>query len=192
MRNTYQIPQNIMKSGKVFNGTLDLRNVVEGVILALVGVFICQFIHVQSDKRITLYILICAPLGGAGIIGVKGDPLSVFIRNFFKWLKRRKPYIHNPHGRAYDKRTADIMMEETQLRDVIGGAVDKIKDRFVDNKVYVEGENYQFATDPEWTYLESGNEQENAEEEISKDAEPQETPSLDLHDLMNSSFNTDK
>ena len=151
MKKHFVIPTNFMETGYVFNGMFAIRNVVEGIILGILGFFICKIIPMpDSEIAISYYIMIIFPLFMLGAVGVQGDPLSVFILDFFKWRKRRKPYFYSNHGEAYTQEAADMLLEAPQLRDFIADAIDKTKAKFATEEIdYVEGETFRFAEDPE-------------------------------------------
>lgn len=191
MRKIYRIPENIMKGSKVFNGTIELRNFVEGCILVLLGLFACRFIPVRPDNKISLYILICAPLFLIGIKGIQGDPVSSFVRCFIHWMRNKKPYLRNPHGLAYDKRSSDLMFEDTEWRKALGDFIKSLKKKYTKKKKFIEGKTFRFAEDPEWSYLRDRT-------NLPKDAPVQEQPNgtapiatLDLSDLINAQYDTE-
>ena len=75
--NDFLIPANFEDSGKIM-GFFSTRNVVEAVILALPFAFIvfklCPVI----------------PIGGLALMGIRDDPLSIFVRTWWQWRKNRK------------------------------------------------------------------------------------------------------
>lgn len=151
MKKHFVIPTNFMETGYVFNGMIAIRNAVEGVILGILGFFLCKIIPMpDSEIAISYHIMIIFPLFMLGAVGVQGDPLSVFIFDFFKWRKRRKPYFYSNHGEAYTQEAADMLLEAPQLRDFIADAIDKTKAKFAAEEIdYVEGKTFRFAEDPE-------------------------------------------
>lgn len=175
MAREYHIPVNILQSNKIFNGLIEIRNLIEAVILAIIGFLICKLIPMGTDK-FTLYFCVCMPLGFLGLVGIQGQPLSVFIKSFIHWCRNRKPYIYNPHGKAYDTTYGNLIMNEIQLRDKIGDLVDKLKESMQDNKTYIEGETYRYATDPSWEYMEKATMKQKTEStEPTTDAETTST-----------------
>ena len=155
MKRNYVIPTNFMETGYVMNGAVSIRNAIEGGILALLGFFLCKILPIPSGvDGISYYILICLPLGMVGALGVQGDPLSVFIWDFFKWRKRRKPFFYSGHSEAYTMEAADMLMEAPQFRDYLADTIDKVRRSFAAEEIdYVEGETFRFAEDPEQAAL---------------------------------------
>ena len=198
----YWIPVNVWQSGKIFNGMLEIRNCIDGGLLALVGFLFSSVISdafsMSGTSKITLYFVLCLPLFAVGLIGAQGQSIFSFLGSFFRWARNHKPYLYNPHGKAYDKTYGEIYMAQPQFRDRIGDFVDRLKISMQDDTVYVEGENYRYAEDPLWAYLDKATTQKPpraAQKPTEKDNEPTEESTeeeqmkeqkgaLDLSDLI--------
>lgn len=184
MKNHFIIPTNFMETGYVLNGTVSIRNAIEAGVMALLGILICRVLPLpDGTKAITWYILICGPLGLIGLSGVQGDPLSVFILDFIKWRKRRKPFFYSGHNEAYTQEAADSIMETPQVRDMIAGAVDKLRSRMSSGEVdYVEGKTFEFEVDPEQEALKQAQKELDAkkEEEAARRQEEQKKREAEL------------
>ena len=177
----YWIPVNVWQSGKIFNGMLEIRNCIDGGLLALVGFLFSSVISdafsMSGTSKITLYFVLCLPLFAVGLIGAQGQSIFSFLGSFFRWARNHKPYLYNPHGKAYDKTYGEIYMAQPQFRDRIGDFVDRLKISMQDDTVYVEGENYRYAEDPLWAYLDKATTQKPpraAQKPTEKDNEPTE------------------
>lgn len=198
----YWIPVNVWQSGKIFNGMLEIRNCIDGGLLAFVGFLFSSVISdafsMSGTSKITLYFALCLPLFAVGLIGAQGQSIFSFLGSFFRWARNHKPYLYNPHGKAYDKTYGEIYMAQPQFRDRIGDFVDRLKISMQDDTVYVEGENYRYAEDPLWAYLEKATTQKPpraAQKPTEKDNEPieesteeeqmkEQKGALDLSDLI--------
>ncbi len=198
----YWIPVNVWQSGKIFNGMLEIRNCIDGGLLAFVGFLFSSVISdafsMSGTSKITLYFVLCLPLFAVGLIGAQGQSIFSFLGSFFRWARNHKPYLYNPHGKAYDKTYGEIYMAQPQFRDRIGDFVDRLKISMQDDTVYVEGENYRYAEDPLWAYLDKATTQKPpraAQKPTEKDNEPTEESTeeeqmkeqkgaLDLSDLI--------
>lgn len=198
----YWIPVNVWQSGKIFNGMLEIRNCIDGGLLALVGFLFSSVISdafsMSGTSKITLYFVLCLPLFAVGLIGAQGQSIFSFLGSFFRWARNHKPYLYNPHGKAYDKTYGEIYMAQPQFRDRIGDFVDRLKISMQDDTVYVEGENYRYAEDPLWAYLDKATTQKPpraAQKPTEEDNEPTEESTeeeqmkeqkgaLDLSDLI--------
>ena len=89
-RDVYFIPPNFLTSGRLFGGTIRIRNAIEACILVLLtGIPIIQ-LPFSLTTRIIILCLVPLPLGIFGIIGIEGDALSEFILNWLRWLRNRR------------------------------------------------------------------------------------------------------
>lgn len=151
MDRTYVIPANYLDSGYILNGRFAVRNAIEAIILGIIGFIICSFLPIPHNwDGITYYILIIVPLMMLGAVGVQEGPLSVFLYDAYKWLKKKKPYFYNNHGTAYHVSSAQITIDEPNIRDILIDKLDQVRQTMKAPKIeYVEGENFEFASDPE-------------------------------------------
>lgn len=151
MKKRYYIPMNFMETGYLMNGAIPVRNVVEAVVLFLVGHCVTKLFPLpEGTDAITPYILIVAPFVLIGLSGVQGDPLSIFLVDFFKWRGHRKPYFYSTHNEAYTQEAADKLLDEPQFRDMIADLFDSLRKKMTPKSIdYVEGETFEFASDPE-------------------------------------------
>ena len=164
----YNIPKNYLGGKKYLNGLFPLRNVIEAGVLGLLGVLFCGLFPVKPDGRIPFYILVCGPLVLLGLSGIEGDPVSVYLLGMIRWRRHKQPYFYNAGGSAYAVTAADIMLKTPTMRDYINSAYHSIRKTFEKPKPeYIEGENFQFAQDPEWNILEEADKQVRAESEES-------------------------
>ena len=86
----YYIPSNFEDSGKIM-GVFGIRNVVEAGMFSLPFVFlIFKLVPVSLTMKIILSAVFAIPAGGFALMGINDDPLSVFIRTCFHWLKNRR------------------------------------------------------------------------------------------------------
>lgn len=151
---TYKIPVNFRDPGKTMNGMISTRNIVDALVLALFGALIAFLLPVEGTGAISTYILLMGGFGMFGIIGVKGDPLSVYVADLLKWRNRRKPYLYNTHTGEFSMSAAELMLSEPQLRDMLADTIDSIKNSMTKKMPeYIEGQNFEFAEDPELVAL---------------------------------------
>ena len=84
------IPTNFEDSGKLM-GIFNMRNVIEAGILSLPFVFLTfKLVPVSLTWKIILSAVFAIPIGGFALIGINDDPLTVFVKNWWRWLKNRK------------------------------------------------------------------------------------------------------
>ena len=88
--NDFLIPANFEDSGKIM-GLFSTRNVVEAVILVLPFAFcIFKLVPLSLTWKIILSSVFVIPIGGFALMGIRDDPLSIFVRTWFEWRKNRK------------------------------------------------------------------------------------------------------
>lgn len=84
------IPTNFEDSGKLM-GIFNMRNVIEAGILSLPFVFLTfKLVPVSLTWKIILSAVFAIPIGGFALIGINDDPLTVFVKNWWQWLRNRK------------------------------------------------------------------------------------------------------
>lgn len=88
--NDFLIPANFEDSGKIM-GLFSTRNVVEAVIFVLPFAFcIFKLVPLSLTWKIILSSVFVIPVGGFALMGIRDDPLSIFVRTWFEWRKNRK------------------------------------------------------------------------------------------------------
>lgn len=88
--NDYFIPTNFEDSGKLA-GLFGIRNVVEAGILSLpLAYLIFKLLPMSLTWKIIISAVFVIPVGGFALMGINDDPLSVFAKNLWNWLKNRK------------------------------------------------------------------------------------------------------
>ena len=84
------IPTNFEDSGKLM-GVFNIRNVVEAGVLSLPFAYlIFKLVPVSLTWKIIIASVFVIPIGGFALIGINDDSFTVFVRNFWRWLKNRK------------------------------------------------------------------------------------------------------
>ena len=84
------IPTNFEDSGKLM-GIFNMRNVIEAGMLSLPFVFLTfKLVPVSLTWKIILSAIFAIPIGGFALIGINDDPLTVFVKNWWRWLRNRK------------------------------------------------------------------------------------------------------
>lgn len=85
------IPPNLSSTGGLLGGMLDTRKVIEGIIGAGLAAVLYLFLHPLIDSVIVFYV--CLGIGIllliAGLLGVNGEPFSVFLFNIANYEQRR-------------------------------------------------------------------------------------------------------
>lgn len=88
--NEYYIPANFEDSGKLM-GVFGIRNVIEAGIVSLPFIYLVfMFVPLGLTWKTILSAVFVIPIGGFALTGINDDPLSVFVKNIWIWLIRRK------------------------------------------------------------------------------------------------------
>ena len=148
---TYVIPENFIDSGRCLHGMFKTRGLVEGLILGGVAGFIAFLFPIKEiETRIPVILCTAAPFFGLGVVGINGDPLSVFLKYAYTWVKSKGVILYNGNTRFLDESPLDKMMEQTDVRDKIFEIMDKrkkAKEEENAKKEFVEGVDFQFGND---------------------------------------------
>ena len=72
-------------------GIFNMRNVIEAGILSLPFVFLTfKLVPVSLTWKIIIAAIFAIPVGGFALIGINDDPLTIFVKNWWRWLRNRK------------------------------------------------------------------------------------------------------
>jgi hypothetical protein len=86
---TYHIPANFTDAGKLF-GLFAIRNAIEALLLSVPPAFLClRFMPLSITTKIITALIICVPLGGFALIGIRDDCLSRFLGMWWRWRRGR-------------------------------------------------------------------------------------------------------
>ncbi len=88
--NDYIIPSNFEEGGKLM-GVFGVRNVIEAGILSLPFIYLVfMFVPLGLTWKIILAATVVIPVGGFALIGINDDPLSIFVKNWWCWLRNKR------------------------------------------------------------------------------------------------------
>lgn len=169
-KSVYNIPENFIDEGRVIRGMFRTRYFAEGVAMALVVAFIISFFPLSGLKaKITAYTLGCSPFLLLGITGIGGDPVFVFVKNYFTWIKQKGIYFYNGAARALASSPVENMMESEDARAKLNEYVERMRKKREQSRRLdlVEGVDFEFAEDKDLV----GNyaDEEYADEEYEED-----------------------
>lgn len=193
MAKEYRIPVNIKKGGYILNGLLETRKAVEAVIGALLGFIICQLLPLKGIVlTIVVHFLVMVSFALIGLLGVRGEPFSVFFVNYIHWRKSRKnPFIYNPNGETFTDSPAKMIFEERDAGDALADALDAFKSKFAKNRPeYIEGKTFTFSDDPTVARLQEIEEYKKEREEMDEENQPEMVgeeahSDIDVSEVMN-------
>lgn len=147
----YYIPENFVEEGRIFQGTIKVKNLVQGALLALPLALIGWGIGKTLQVRITLSIILAGPMLFFGVVGFNDDPLFTVIKNFMAWRKERCVRLYNPEATPFYVSPTETIFSTDPKLDVILKDREERKKRKVEAHLaqeYVQGENFDFANDP--------------------------------------------
>ncbi len=111
---TYVIPPNFIEGTTLFGGMFPTRHVIEaGVIAALVGLPLLA-VPLSLTARIILLCLTALPLALLALIGVSGQPFSVFLLQFWRFLRNRRILKQTETAATPDPVAAFIPIEKIE------------------------------------------------------------------------------
>ncbi len=87
----YSIPKNFIDKSTVLGGEIATRNAIEGAILVIItGYPIMAFLNISLTYKIIIAFTITLPFGMLGVMGIKGEPITSFVLNLYKYTKNRR------------------------------------------------------------------------------------------------------
>lgn len=128
-----------------------MRNVIEGAVMGGIMALIALALPIREmGTRISVVTLFAAPFVILGAVGVNGDPVSGFLRNVYRWRKKREVLLYNGSTRFLGESPVDIAMEQKDLHDRIVEIMDERRRHVSESesgKTMIEGVDFEFAED---------------------------------------------
>lgn len=153
-RKEYYIPDNFIEEGRVFQGRLKIRNLIEGIILAAIfavpGLMIIGNSELSLQAMITIMMFFCVPPAIAGIAGFNGDSLFSVLKSARKWRKNNRTMLYNKSPKLLVGDPVSAMLSETRTVDLLLDRYEESVRQRVDRKAnldMVEGRDFSFAED---------------------------------------------
>ena len=150
----YYIPDNFIEEGRILQGRVKIRNLIEGIILALVfavpGIAVVLSATMTVQGKISTMIFFCVPPLAAGIAGFNGDSLFFLIRAAWQWRKDRTTMLYNPGAGLLSGDPVETLLEKTSALDQIVERYETGLSRKIENKAnerLVEGRDFVFETE---------------------------------------------
>ena len=83
------IPSNFIEKGKILNGTFDIRNAIESIVLSLaIGIPVFH-LPLSLTARIIILCMTALPAAMVALIGIGGESITAFLMNF------HVPHLYN-------------------------------------------------------------------------------------------------
>lgn len=151
---TYLIPNNFIDEGRVFNGAIRTRYLIEAVIIFIVIAGPCWLLIPKTvSAKIGITLGCSLPLAMLALVGINGDSLSGFLKSAWSWRKERQIMLYNDHTRTYAARPVDVMMSEVYASDILMNSLDKWRTQRAQrdaNIDLVENVDFVFQKDEEY------------------------------------------
>ena len=156
----YYIPDNYIEEGRIFQGRIRIRDLIEGLVLAIPFALLGWALGKTLETKLFLSILLGGPLLVLGVIGINGDPLSVVLRSIRNFSKKKRLRLYNSNPRPYQVTPVQAIFSEESGRDRLATAYENYQQKRLNEKLnleMVEGEDYVFAPDDHETRYANGN-----------------------------------
>ena len=123
------IPSNFIEKGKILNGTFDIRNAIESIVLSLaIGIPVFH-LQLSLTARIIILCMTALPAAMVALIGIGGESITAFLMNALRFVvnrrviwrsdslpegkPRRKPRFKEPKTKKHRK--AEKMAEPSKV-----------------------------------------------------------------------------
>lgn len=123
------IPSNFIEKGKILNGTFDIRNAIESIVLSLaIGIPVFH-LPLSLTARIIILCMTALPAAMVALIGIGGESITAFLMNALRFVvnrrviwrsdslpegkPRRKPRFKEPKTKKHQK--AEKMAEPSKV-----------------------------------------------------------------------------
>ena len=100
------IPSNFIEKGKILNGTFDIRNAIESIVLSLaIGIPVFH-LPLSLTARIIILCMTALPAAMVALIGIGGESITAFLMEV-RQSSGRKATQETTFQRAKDKETPE-------------------------------------------------------------------------------------
>lgn len=95
------IPSNFIEKGKILNGTFDIRNAIESIVLSLaIGIPVFH-LPLSLTARIIILCMTALPAAMVALIGIGGESITAFLMNALRFVvNRRGPTVFRKESHA--------------------------------------------------------------------------------------------
>ena len=84
------IPPNFIEKGKILNGTFDIRNAIESIVLSLaIGIPVFH-LPLSLTARIIILCMTALPAAMVALIGIGGESITAFLMNALRFVVNRR------------------------------------------------------------------------------------------------------
>lgn len=150
-RQIYYIPDNYMEEGRILQGAVKVKNLVQGILFALPLALVGWTAAENIKFKIVLAIILAGPVLFLGIVGFNDDSLVTVIKSYKEWNKNKALKLYNPNPTPFYASPTDTIFSREQTKDKIVGAYEERQRQRLEahlNAEMVEGKTFEFAEDP--------------------------------------------
>ena len=84
------IPPNFIEKGKILNGTFDIRNAIESIVLSLAIGIPVSHLPLSLTARIIILCMTALPAAMVALIGIGGESITAFLMNALRFVVNRR------------------------------------------------------------------------------------------------------
>lgn len=151
----YYIPENFLTEGRIFQGRIIVRNLIEGVLLALIFsltgiIVVLAFPEMKLEFKVTIIAILAVPPLAIGIVGFNGDSISKALKSASAWMKHRDTMLYNTTPKRLIIDPLMTVISETSARDQILENIEEKRQENIRKKTELnlsEGKDFIFAAD---------------------------------------------
>lgn len=172
-RKEYYIPDNYAEEGRILQGMIKIRNLIEAVILAVIfaipGFLIISNMDSAVQSKISIMIIFCLPPLILGITGFNGDSLFYTAKCAKLWKDEKSTMLFNHKPVLLKEDPVEAAINETRKLDVWIDKYETGRKEKIDRKTNInlrEGVDFEFADDDSIKKYLKKNSQKNAGKQL--------------------------
>ena len=121
------IPHNHFDGQAIAGVMIKTRNLVEGIILAAIPFGLTFYFGkpLRFADKLTIACIIAMPLFMLSVQGINGDSLTVFIKSWIRYLKRKRILFYNPRVKTeatpliFEKQTSQQVLPRERILELV-------------------------------------------------------------------------
>lgn len=160
--NVYYIPPNYAEGGRILQGFVRTRYLIDACGLSLPMVVLSLIIGKGTTTSIVLISILAAPVFVAGLVGYNGDPLSTTLKNYINWKKNRTEMRYDITTNRFAVSPTDTIFATEVAKDKLVGYYEDYRQKQLDKRMnsLSDDQEFEFAEDPSVRRFSSANTEE--------------------------------
>ena len=151
----YYIPDNYIEEGRVFQGRIRLRNLIEGIVMGMISasvgiVAVLVWPQMKLEIKVSLIAILAIPPLIFGVRGFNGDTVSATLKYAVAWMKNRDTMLYNTATKRLRLDPLMTLMNQTTARDQLLESIEEKRQENIRKKAELsmsEGKDFVFAED---------------------------------------------